>query len=385
MDKLALVLCCMPLAALDAEAPAVVPLLVAVIAACLGEVVPPRRRAWPSIAYAVAAVFAQALLPFLPLAAYDLARPSGHDASAAEPARSLPRPAARALMCAAPIAVAATGGSTSPLACGLSVGLCLAAALMAARTRDVEVQRSANHRQRDALREQALSLAEKNRDLLDRRVWEIRVAVLEERSRIARSIHDDVGHLLTRAVLQAQAQQVLHAADPAVADAFAQLGGTLNEALDTVRASVHDLHDEGVDLGAQVRAVADESPRPVDATVQVEDAPFPVAGCLLAVTREALSNVARHSDATRVELSLLEHPGFWRLSITDNGSATAAGASARDAGSTAGGAAPGASAGLGLISMEERVRALGGTFSAGPAPGGGFTVFASIPKEGARA
>ena len=378
MDKLALVLCCMPLAALDAEAPAVVPLLVAVIAACLGEVVPPRQRTWPSIAYAVAAVFAQALLPFLPLAAYDLARPSGHDASAAEPARSLPRPAARALMCAAPIAVAAAGGSTSPLACGLSVGLCLAAALMAARTHDVEVQRSANHRQRDALREQALSLAEKNRDLMDRQDYQVRVAVLEERSRIARSIHDNVGHLLTRSILQTQAQQVLHAEEPAMCEAFTQIGATLNEALDTVRASVHDLHDDSIDLAAQMRATLEGAPCPVSSTIQVEAAPAAVANCLVAVTREALSNVARHSDASRIELSLVEHPGFWRLSIADNGSSEHAAASPASAGDAV---AFATSTGLGLTSMEERVRALGGTFSAGPRPSEGFAVFASIPKD----
>ena len=91
----------------------------------------------------------------------------------------------------------------------------------------------------------------------------------------------------------------------------------------------------------------------------------PAARCLLAVVREALSNTLRHSDARHVSVELAEHPGLWRLRVADDGDAAAP--------------APDG-AGMGLASMEERVRALGGSFQAGPGERGGWVVFASVPR-----
>ena len=64
----------------------------------------------------------------------------------------------------------------------------------------------------------------------------------------------------------------------------------------------------------------------------------------------------------------MEHPGFFQLEVTDDGTA---------ADGTA------ASTGMGLASMRERVEALGGTFRAGPCADGGWRVFATVPKGGA--
>ena len=82
--------------------------------------------------------------------------------------------------------------------------------------------------------------------------------------------------------------------------------------------------------------------------------------------REAVSNVLRHADACHVSVELVEHPGLWRLTVTDDGR----------------GGAVGDGSGMGLASMEERVRALGGTFRAGPGTQGGWAVFASVPRAG---
>ena len=94
-----------------------------------------------------------------------------------------------------------------------------------------------------------------------------------------------------------------------------------------------------------------------------------MASCLTAVAREAVSNVLRHSNARHVSVELVEHPGLWRLTVTDDGT-TAAGAS--DSGPGMGLAS--------LASMGERVRVLGGAFHAGPGAHGGWTVFASVPR-----
>ena len=209
--------------------------------------------------------------------------------------------------------------------------------------------------------------------MLSRREYEVELATLAERARIAREIHDNVGHQLTRALLQAEALRVVHAGEPDVAADFADVRRTVDEALDMVRSSVHDLRDDSVDLGVQMRKVAGslsgQAPLDVALDVSCEQVPASVSTCFLAVLRESLSNAARHSDATRVDVRCLEHPSFYQLVVEDNGGKK-------------GGLAPeAASDGMGLSSMRERVEALGGSFAAGPAEDGGWRVFASVPKQ----
>ena len=74
---------------------------------------------------------------------------------------------------------------------------------------------------RDAVQEDRLALAERTRDLAERQDLEVSCAVLAERARIAREIHDNVGHLLTRSVLQMEALAVTHEDDPALAKELA--------------------------------------------------------------------------------------------------------------------------------------------------------------------
>lgn len=295
----------------------------------------------------------------LPFAAYDLAR--------------LPR---RQLILAVPITWISTWRFPDvPMgAIVLTAALFAAAYVISRRTEATRIQRERNAAERDRLAERSWRLEAQMRDLSSARELEVRVAVLEERSRIAREIHDNVGHLLTRAHLQAQAYQVVFAGTPDVKDAFSALGSSLGEALDTVRASVHDLHEERIDLGAQIARIAEESGLEVACTVESETAPPNVAACLCAVTREALSNAARHGSGASASLILAEHPGFWQLIIENDlpsKGAVAASASNRQP-----------SGGMGLISLDERVRSLGGTFRAGPtAEGDTWRVFASIPKH----
>ena len=167
---------------------------------------------------------------------------------------------------------------------------------------------------------------------------------------------------------------MVHADEPRVAADFADVGATLGEALDTVRASVHALREDSIDLSVQMRKVVADvtaaAPLAVELDVRCDRVPPNACSCLLAVTREALSNVLRHAAAERVVLRCVEHPGFFQLEVTDDGTA-------RSADGTA------ASTGMGLASMRERVEALGGTFRAGPCADGGWRVFATVPKGGA--
>lgn len=309
------------------------------------------RVARPAIAaYLIAALAAPALAAFVPLLAYAAV------AQNLGPLRFL-WPAA--------LLGAAVSGSGALAAAALLLGAL--ACLAARRTTKVQTERASLRRWRDAVQEDRLALAERTRDLAERQDLEVSCAVLAERARIAREIHDNVGHLLTRSVLQMEALAVTHEDDPALAEELAAVGATLHEALGTVRASVHDLHDEAFDPQTTLAELIGEFPGIVGTLAfEAESLPRPVALAVVAIVREALANARTHGRATSVAVSLLEFPGFYQLAIEDNGRA------ANLVGE----------GGLGLASMEERATALGGTFSFGPLPPprAGSRVFATFPK-----
>ena len=256
----------------------------------------------------------------------------------------------------------------------LTTILSVAATLLSLRTAQLEREQQRMHRIRDELQERALALEARNRDLADRQDYEVELATLAERARIAREIHDNVGHQLTRASLQAEALRVIHADEPGVAADFADVKRTVDEALQLVRTSVHALNDNAVDLSVQLERIvegarSDGGPQ-IELEVMTEHAPANVANCFAAVLREALSNTMRHACAHTVTVRCMEHPSFYQLIVTDDGVGGVQ-ASGR-----------GAAEGMGLASMRERIEALGGTFTAGPRAGaGGWRVFATVPKQ----
>ncbi|MCI2242626.1 sensor histidine kinase [Adlercreutzia faecimuris] len=321
------------------------------------------RAAWPRWARAAAvgaweaAALAWApLVPFAPLAAY-LA-----GAFRLGPLRAL---------WAVPALAALGRGDAGVAGAALAIGA--AACVLAERTRRLVEGRRATLALRDQVQERSIALARRNRDLMDRQDLEVRCAVLDERGRIAREIHDNVGHLLTRSLLQVEALRVTQAATPA-AEGLAAVSATLDEALGTVRASVHDLHDGAFDARTALeRAVGDWEAGDATLVYDAGPLPRPVAYAVLAVAREALSNAARHGGARAVAVELAEYPGFWRLTVADDGTGGPGSSGPADG--------AGEAAGMGLASMRERVEALGGTLSAGPAAAGGFAVRAIIPRE----
>jgi signal transduction histidine kinase len=243
---------------------------------------------------------------------------------------------------------------------------------------------------RDELSAQFSVLQEKNYDLAERQLMDLRLATLTERSRVAREIHDNVGHLLTRLILQTQAMQLVYGRNAQLLDSSAgqptteqpgrqlaeqltEIGQTLRQAYDSVRQSVHGLQEEAFELSLQLQALAHESENSslrirLNYDVQTESPPRFISYSVLAIVREALVNIQKHSDATAVNIALTEFPAFYQLTIQDNGTTKPASADlSRN--------------GIGLTNMEDRVVSLGGVFSAGW--DNGFRIFASLPKESA--
>ncbi|KJY49554.1 sensor histidine kinase [Bifidobacterium kimbladii] len=207
-------------------------------------------------------------------------------------------------------------------------------------------------------------------DLDEERAQATRMAHLSERTRIARDIHDNVGHLLTRAIMQIQAGRVVAQSkgDQSTERILDDVGKTLDEAMTTIRRSVHDLEDEGTDFASQMEDASSEASMgrlKVDLNNGIETAPAPVCRCLATIVREALTNTVRHSSASSAQVILRDLPAFWQMVVQDDGGSQQSQPDSR---------------GMGLADMEARARALGGTANSGPNRQG-WKVFVSLPKE----
>lgn len=370
-DKSIVLACCIAAAlGLAVDACLVAAFCLGVVVASLTEIAQGERarRAGEaaSYAYIMVTVFVPSFVPFAPLALYDIARRVRREHV------WVALGAGAIFVCA--LVAYAHAGALPTRALLLTAILSVAATLLSLRTAQLEREQERMRRTRDELQERALALEARNRDLADRQDYEVELATLAERARIAREIHDNVGHQLTRASLQTEALRVVHANEAGVAADFADVKRTVDEALQLVRSSVHALNDNAANLSVQLERIvegarSDGGPQ-IELEVLAEHAPANVANCFAAVLREALSNAIRHACAQTVTVRCMEHPSFYQLIVTDDG-AGGVQASSR-----------GTAEGMGLGSMRERVEALGGTFTAGPRAGaGGWRVFATVPKQ----
>ncbi|MBP1538646.1 MAG: sensor histidine kinase [Ruminococcus sp.] len=219
---------------------------------------------------------------------------------------------------------------------------------------------------RDTAVENSNRLIKKNEQLIEAQDNEVHLATLTERNRIAREIHDNVGHMLTRTILQMGAIQIINKDDD-LKEPLDSVKSTLDEAMNSIRKSVHDLHDDSIDLESALR----EAITPLKENFSVSfdyDVPGRINGkikyCFIAIVKEAVSNIIKHSNGDSVNIIVREHPAMCTLCIEDNGECS-------DNIS---------SGGIGLENMNDRVKALGGVLTITPGKQG-FKIFVSIMKK----
>ena len=196
----------------------------------------------------------------------------------------------------------------------------IVAFFLESRTEAEEKLRQDFMKLRDDSTEKNLLLEEKNHMLVEKQDYEIYTATLKERNRIAREIHDNVGHLLSRSILITGAAKAVNTSE-AVSPLLDSLDSSLNQAMTSIRTSVHDLHDESVNLRESVEGLVSEfqfCPVSLDYDMGLE-IPREIKYCFISIVKEALSNMARHSNATGAHIVMREHPALYQLCIEDNG------------------------------------------------------------------
>ncbi|MBN2575575.1 MAG: sensor histidine kinase [Deltaproteobacteria bacterium] len=194
-----------------------------------------------------------------------------------------------------------------------------------------------------------------------------------ERQRIGRELHDNTSQLLAAALLNLGLVERQLTAGVAPRPSLQPALALINRALDQLKGAIYDMRPTMLDdlgLAAALRwyakARADQPGLRID--MRLDDAgrrlPPHIEIALYRVAQEALANVVAHAAATRGEVELEIKPGFVALRIIDNG----CGFDLNEA----------RGRGLGLLSMRERIAALGGTFNIVTEPGAGTRVYAVV-------
>ena len=174
-----------------------------------------------------------------------------------------------------------------------------------------------------------------------------RIAAISERERIARDMHDVLGHTLTMIALKADlATKVVGKDRDAAATEMGEIAAAARSTLAEVRAVVHGYRSKGLD--AEIEAARDAL-RTAGAAFHVEfdddrDLPLRLEGVLALVLREGVTNIVRHAAATEVRANLSLRDEAVTLTLADNGRG-------------------GGVEGSGLAGIRERIEALGGSFS----------------------
>lgn len=225
------------------------------------------------------------------------------------------------------------------------------------------------HSMRDASMEHDMLMEQMNHQLIEKQNAQIYNATLKERNRIAREIHDNVGHMITRSILQVGAIGVINT-DEKLKAPISDLKSTLDTAMDSMRKSVHDLYDESVDLRQALAKL-----KPTDSAFAFsleydceDDVPRDVKYAFIAIAKEAVNNAVKHSNGDEIRIIVREHPAFYQLEIMDNGTSADERRLSRETGD-----------GIGIKNIKERVAAIGGIMRI--KADDGFRIFVTLMKK----
>lgn len=205
-----------------------------------------------------------------------------------------------------------------------------------------------NKTTRDELREYAISLKRYNEQLKMDRERNIHIAVLTERNRIARELHDSIGHAISSSILQVEALKVVSERNEL--EGLNLLQDTLQNGMDDIRKSIHNLYNDSFDLENKIQNLFDDihSINFKFLYKLEKDIDYNLKFDIYTVVREAITNCVKHSNATELRLRLLSQPKFYSVVIEDNGTIFNK---------------ESASKGMGLLSMAEVASKYNGVFN----------------------
>lgn len=221
-----------------------------------------------------------------------------------------------------------------------------------------------NNEIRDRLTWDNIKLIEQRNALSNQVEKEIELASLSERNRIARDMHDAVGHSLSSGLLLLES---LHHVDDVdkIHRSLSTLQERLQTGMDDIRGSIHSLYSTSFNLKIRIEQLLEEMytyEKEFHFKVKMQ-LPYQIKLDLVAIVKESLTNIKKHSDGKWVAVYIIETENAITLKVVDNGNVKEH-----------------SEYGMGLHSMKETIQKYGGIFNAGFQKNG-YTVYVSMNKE----
>lgn len=178
-----------------------------------------------------------------------------------------------------------------------------------------------NIKKNDELKEQMISLEVYNKKLVDNEEKKQEIVRLEERNRIARELHDSLGHTISSSILQLEALKLTER-EQARKDSLQLLQDTLQNGMNGIRSQLHDMYDASFQLNKKLDDLKEVATNlKVEVQNEITSAlSFSKNRDIYSIIREALTNTMKHSDADEFHVYLKEQGGNQILLISDNGS-----------------------------------------------------------------
>lgn len=225
-------------------------------------------------------------------------------------------------------------------------------------------EKELNKNMRDKLTEDNMRLRAQRNVLMKTHEKDVYLAGLNERNRIARDMHDALGHSLSSSILLIESLQYVKD-ESKLRESLSSLQNRLKEGMDDIRHSIHHLYDTSIDIEARIDSfLSDMTDYRYEFFYDVNlELKHEEKIDLLSIVREALTNIRKHSNASEITVVIKEHPKYLTLTIKDNGTLNQE-----------------VKKGMGIQLMTEIVQKYGGIMNAFYDKG--FTVHAIFYKEG---
>lgn len=237
--------------------------------------------------------------------------------------------------------------------------------IMSKRQDQLEKERLKYMFMQDDSKEKLFSINKKYKDLLERQDYQMNLAALSERNRIARDIHDSVGHILSRSILQVGAM-ITVSKDETQKEQLTLLKDSLSQGMDSIRSSLHNLYDTSINLSTEMQKIVDNFTFcELKYICEIDNNPDKkITYNFMAIAKEGLTNIQKHSKATSAKLTVRELPAFYVLSIEDNGVGISDESQEN---------------GIGLSSVRQRAEDIGGVLNI--VSNKGLKIYLSVSKE----
>ena len=172
---------------------------------------------------------------------------------------------------------------------------------------------------KDKLTENKINSEKRERILENEILKNAEVLILAERNRISGSLHNSIGHTLSAGILQVNALKYI-SNQQEVKDSLNILQNSLENGMTEIRECLHNMHNDSFNLQTGLEELVESTKKiKIQLTYKVDSIPYELKYDIFSIVKESLSNTIKHSGASELNLSVLEHLGFYSLIIKDNG------------------------------------------------------------------